>query len=49
MTKQEEAEILAVKIVSLVADAVDRNGLLSAYAGVELARKIRDMILALKH
>lgn len=43
----EAADRLAVKIVSLVSDAVDREGELGAYEGIECARKIKEMILAL--
>jgi hypothetical protein len=42
----DAAERLAVKIVSLVVDKVDREGELGAYDGIEAAREIRELILS---
>ena len=41
----ETAEKLAVKIVTLVANRVDREGELGAYDGIEAAREVRDLII----
>lgn len=42
---EDDLDRLAVKIVSLVADKVDRNGTLEAYEGIEAAREIRALLL----
>lgn len=41
----DDIDRLAVKIVSLVVDRVDRNGILEAYDGIEAARDIRALLL----
>jgi len=37
---------LSVKIVSLVANKVDRDGVLEAYEGIEAAREVRALMVA---
>ena len=36
---------LAVKIVTLVSNRVDRDGMLEAYDGIEAAREIRELMV----
>ncbi len=46
MTKREQAaDKLAVKIVTIVSDRISKDGKLYAYDGIEAAREIKALIL----